>query len=793
VSATYTRCGLALDDSHGSPIEGPGTQILNRHRDRHTEQTAHIGTSTQQLGAFGRNLEPMNPHRCCLLQREHCQPLPANCTVNLCPRTLTTGLSVQMENEPNLKDLQKNVTRSRLRWMFMSSRIKDVAGKYVDWGALKGPSDPALKILTGIPPCRLTSEADRDAMATMMNNKACFGEAEVTCPSVVTCADTGIIETADTEDGAEPKDCEASATCGGRDADTVHTASHAESCRQVIFLEGPSGAASGDTLLIVRDLSDKGAEKLARGYWMPPKKANGEKFGYTIIALDNRIKYGTADQKVRPCAALTHWPDTADCDCIRLHHTKPLCHCPLRAHCSLLRCMNALLTAAMQELTVVLFVFTVVLFVFTVVLFVFTVVLFVVTVVLFVFTVVLFVPNVVLFPLSHSCIAVIVQCSDCSLGQYSEVHSSTEQCSAGQSRAGHSSAAQGRAEQHRAEQSSAEQNSAEQSRRGQCGAEQCGAEQSRAAQGQSRVKRCSERTTVNCNGDSLQCSPAVSLTRPMCGSLPALPVASEKSSAVERTTVNCNGDSLQCSPAVSLTRPMCGSLPALPVASEKSSAVERTTVNCNGDSLQCSPAVSLTRPMCGFLPALPVASEKSSAMQSRAGQYRTEMNSEHQKVVSSAHLRSFNIYFVQSSIILFFYLLPCTKLPSSLHCLIMHLRSFNVYFVQSFIILPSFYLLLCTKLPSSLHCPTMHLRRFNIYFVQSFTILPPLCPPLCTSPYQGQVERDQRKETAEIAHCHKLPSSTCLLPLSRALKLGRKSNDIETNQNLTNKLNEHNK
>jgi hypothetical protein len=61
------------------------------------------------------------------------------------------------------------------------------------------------------------------------------------------------------------------------------------------------------------------------------------------------------------------------------------------------------------------------------------------------------------------------------------------------------------------------------------------------------------------------------------------------------------------------------------------------------------------------------------------------------------------------------------------------------------------------------------------------------------SPYQGQVERDQRKETAEIAHCHKLPSSTCLLPLSRALKLGRKSNDIETNQNLTNKLNEHNK
>ena len=751
VSDTYTRCGLALGDTHGSPIEGPEIQILNSHRDRHREQTAqrgHPATTEPERDTDSRDTN--RPLR--TLQREHCQSLPANCIVNLCPRTLTTGLSVQMESEPSLKDLQRNVTKARLRWMFMSSKIKDVAGKCMGWGALRGPRDPALKIITGIPPCRLTSEADKDKMATMLNHKECFGEAEVTCPSVVTCADTGIIETADTEDGAEPKDCEASATCGGRDADTVHTASHAKSCRQVIFLEGPSGAASGDTLLIVRDLSDKGAEKLARGYWMPPKKANGEKFGFTIIALDNRIKYGTADQKVRPCAALTHWPDTADCDCIRLHHTKPLCHCPLRAHCSLLRCMNALLTAAMQELTVVLFVFTVVLFVFTVVLFVFTVVLFVVTVVLFVFTVVLFVPNVVLFPLSHSCIAVIVQRSDCSLGQYSEVHSSTEQCSAGQSRAGHSSAAQGRAEQHRAEQSSAEQNSAEQSRRGQCGAEQCGAEQSRAAQGQSRVKRCSERTTVNCNGDSLQCSPAVSLTRPMCGSLPALPVASEKSSAVERTTVNCNGD-----------------------------------------SLQCSPAVSLTRPMCGFLPALPVASEKSSAMQSRAGQYRTEMNSEHQKVVSSAHLRSFNIYFVQSSIILFFYLLPCTKLPSSLHCLIMHLRSFNVYFVQSFIILPSFYLLLCTKLPSSLHCPTMHLRRFNIYFVQSFTILPPLCPPLCTSPYQGQVERDQRKETAEIAHCHKLPSSTCLLPLSRALKLGRKSNDIETNQNLTNKLNEHNK
>ena len=128
-----------------------------------------------------------------------------------------------------------------------------------------------------------------------------------------------------------------------------------------------------------------------------------------------------------------------------------------------------------------------------------------------------------------------------------------------------------------------------------------------------------------------------------------------------------------CSPAVSLTRPTCGALPALPVASEKSSAMqnrvkhysERTTVNCNGDSLQCNPAVSLTRPMCGALPVLPVASEKSSAVQSRAEQCRAERNSEHQKVVSSTHLRSFNIYFVQSFIILFpFCPLLCTKLPS---------------------------------------------------------------------------------------------------------------------------------
>ena len=108
-------------------------------------------------------------------------------------------------------ELQKNVTKSRIRWRFMSSRIKDIASNYLDWGALKGPRDPALKVLTGIPPCRLTSEADRDNMATILNNKACFGEAEVTCPSAVTCAatcaDTSITESTDTETGAEPKDC----------------------------------------------------------------------------------------------------------------------------------------------------------------------------------------------------------------------------------------------------------------------------------------------------------------------------------------------------------------------------------------------------------------------------------------------------------------------------------------------------------------------------------------------------------------------------------------------------------
>ena len=125
-------------------------------------------------------------------------------------------------------------------------------------------------------------------------------------------------------------------------------------------------------------------------------------------------------------------------------------------------------------------------------------------------------------------------------------------------------------------------------------------------------------------------------------------------------------------------------------------------------------------------PVLSVASEKSSAVQGRAEQCRAEKNSEHQKVVSPTHLRS-----------------------------------------------------------------------FNIYFVQSFIVLSPFIPLFVQ---RGQ-ERDQRKETVEIAHYHQLQwaSSTYLLPLSRALKLGvrkrkrRICNDIETNQNLTNKLNEHDK
>ena len=35
--------------------------------------------------------------------------------------------------EPTLKELQRNVTQFRLRWMFMSSRIKDVSGKLLDY------------------------------------------------------------------------------------------------------------------------------------------------------------------------------------------------------------------------------------------------------------------------------------------------------------------------------------------------------------------------------------------------------------------------------------------------------------------------------------------------------------------------------------------------------------------------------------------------------------------------------------------------------------------------------------
>ena len=189
MSDTYTGCGLALGDTNGSPIEGPETQILNSHHDRHREQTAQRGhTASTEPECDADSRDTSRPLR--TLQREHCQASPANCTFNPCPRNLTTRLSVQMENEPSLKDLQRNVTKSRLRWMYMSSRIKDVADKYVDWGKLMGPRDPALKIITGIPPCRLETEADRDAMATMMNNKACFGEAEVTCFSAVTCAAT---------------------------------------------------------------------------------------------------------------------------------------------------------------------------------------------------------------------------------------------------------------------------------------------------------------------------------------------------------------------------------------------------------------------------------------------------------------------------------------------------------------------------------------------------------------------------------------------------------------------------
>jgi hypothetical protein len=74
--------------------------------------------------------------------------------------------------------------------------------------------------------------------------------------------------------------------------------SHLMGEAEVVFLEGPTGAATGDTLLTVKSLSDSGVKQLARGYWMPPKKANGERFGYTILAVDSRIKYGSIELKV---------------------------------------------------------------------------------------------------------------------------------------------------------------------------------------------------------------------------------------------------------------------------------------------------------------------------------------------------------------------------------------------------------------------------------------------------------------------------------------------------------------
>jgi len=292
-----------------------------------------------------------------------------------------------------------------------------------------------------------------------------------------------------------------------------------------------------------------------------------------------------------------------------------------------------------------------------------------------------------------------------------------------QSRVGQSSAAQGRVAQHRAEQSRAEQNSAEQSRGGQCRAEQCRAVQDRAVQdsaAQSRVKQCNERTTVNCNGDSLQCCSAVSLTRLMCSVLPALPVASEKSSAVQSRVKQCS---------------------------------ERTIVNCNGDSLQCCSAVSLTRPMCSVLPALPVASEKSSAVQGRAGQYRTEKNSEHQKVVPSAHL-----------------------------------RSFNIYSVQNFIILSSFHLLPCTKLPSPIRVARCKAKQSRAKAQSNCCII----GDTLSKAKQSKAAAPQHHTALSFAPQHHIALSLSRA-LSRALKLGRKINDIETNQNLTNKLNEHNK
>ena len=54
------------------------------------------------------------------------------------------------------------------------------------------------------------------------------------------------------------------------------------------------------------------------------------------------------------------------------------------------------------------------------------------------------------------------------------------------------------------------------------------AEQCRAETNSERQLVNNERMTMSCNGDSLQCDPKVSITRPMCGPLPELPVASEQ-------------------------------------------------------------------------------------------------------------------------------------------------------------------------------------------------------------------------------------------------------------------------
>ena len=221
-------------------------------------------------------------------------------------------------------------------------------------------------------------------------------------------------------------------------------------------------------------------------------------------------------------------------------------------------------------------------------------------------------------------------------------HSSTEQCSAAQSSAGQSSAAQGRVAQHRAEQSRAEQNSAEQ-------------RNALLVRAQSSCQSTSSNVAVEFS------NPIVPPGSDSCG------VLGEGQRLRKRQSEQSRGGHLraeQCR-AVQDRAMQDRAVQRSAAQSRVKQCSEGTTVNCNGDSLQCSPAVSLTRPMCGALPVLPVASEKSSAVQGRAEQCRAEKNSEHQKVVSPTHLRSFNSYSVQSFIILFsFYSLLCTKLPS---------------------------------------------------------------------------------------------------------------------------------